>query len=354
MTELDQMVRVALRGRSPGLVLIVVGPEGIRARSAVGMASLAESREMTTSAEFPWFSMTKVATATAIIRLIEAGAIELDGPVFPLVPALESLQPVNWARKITIRHLLQHSAGLPNPIPIKWIHRAEQEGPKPEILLNRILARNDKLRFEPGSKSSYSNIGALILGSVITRATGLPFEDAVHGQVIRPIGMPSTRFSYGSSGTAATGYHDRLNPMHLLLPRWVLGAATGRWVSLNPFLVDGAAYGGLLGNAEDAARLLRMHLSDGMIDGVRVISAEMTAEMRRIAIHGRRFDSGLGWLAPARRRASDVPFVEHLGSGAGFFNLMRMYPSQRVGALVMGNSTKYDIDAIADLALNFR
>jgi hypothetical protein len=54
---------------------------------------------------------------------------------------------------------------------------------------------------------------------------------------------------------------------------------------------------------------------------------------------------------PAGQRNADPPFVEHLGGGAGFFNLIRIYPTRGVGVAVMGNVTKYPIDAVAGLAL---
>jgi CubicO group peptidase (beta-lactamase class C family) len=141
--------------------------------------------------------------------------------------------------------------------------------------------------------------------------------------------------------------------MRLLLPRWVAGEPSGRWTGFRRFLLDGAAYGGLVGTPEDAARFLQMHLRGGELDGTRVISEEAAAEMRRIAIRGKRFDLGLGWFVPTDQRSSEPPFVEHLGAGAGFFNVMRMYPAAGVGAVVMGNSTKYDIDGVARLALDF-
>jgi CubicO group peptidase (beta-lactamase class C family) len=85
-----------------------------------------------------------------------------------------------------------------------------------------------------------------------------------------------------------------------------------------------------------------------------VISADAAGEMRRINMSGGGYDFGLGWFVPTNQRRSDPPFVEHLGGGAGFFNVMRMYPSLSVGAVVMGNSTNYDIDTVANLALEFR
>ena len=63
--------------------------------------------------------------------------------------------------------------------------------------------------------------------------------------------------------------------------------------------------------------------------------------------------SELGWFVPANQRTADPPFVEHLGGGAGFFNVLRIYPSRGVGVVVMGNATKYDVDAVARLALKY-
>ena len=141
--------------------------------------------------------------------------------------------------------------------------------------------------------------------------------------------------------------------MRFLLPRWVRGETNGRWLGLRHFLLDGAAYGGLVGTAHDAARFLRMHLGDGELDGVRVIPPESAVEMRRITLDGKRYDLGFGWFRPAGARGADPPYVEHLGGGAGFFDLIRLYPTAGVGAAVMGNATKYDIDAVARLALAF-
>jgi CubicO group peptidase (beta-lactamase class C family) len=75
--------------------------------------------------------------------------------------------------------------------------------------------------------------------------------------------------------------------------------------------------------------------------------------MRRITLDGKRYDLGLGWLRPADARDADPPYVEHLGGGAGFFNVIRLYPSAGVGVVVMGNATRYDIHAVARLALAF-
>ena len=193
---LDERVR-SVAGKVPGVLLLVIGPEGVRARSAVGFADLVTHLPMATDIAIPWFSITKTATATTAVRLAERGLFELDSPVLPLVPTMRSLQPAHWAESITVRHLLQHSAGLANPMPVKWIHRADKRGPDPDAFLEELLAKHAKLRFEPGSRSSYSNVGPLILGAAMARLAGRGFEAVVRDEILGPLDMSSTGFVFG-------------------------------------------------------------------------------------------------------------------------------------------------------------
>jgi CubicO group peptidase (beta-lactamase class C family) len=183
--------------------------------------------------------------------------------------------------------------------------------------------------------------------------TGTSFPQIVKSEVLHPLAMHETGFAYtdAMSTRAATGYHPRWSPTRLLFPRWVIGEAAGRWVSLKPFLLDAQAHGGLVGALEDASCFLEMHVRDGDLDGARILAPQTARQMREIVVRGRRLDLGLGWFRPANHRHDDPLFVEHLGGGAGFFNVIRIYPTRGVGIAVMGNATRYDIDAVAALAL---
>ena len=351
--SLEDRIRAAVGDRVPGVALVIVGPEGVRARAGMGSADLNAGTPMSPELAAPWFSMTKIATATTTMALAERGVIDVDAPVEALAPVTRTLRPTDRAGRITPRHLLQHSAGIANPIPVKWIHPADAPGPDPDAFLEGLLAKHAKLAFEPGTRSSYSNLGTLLLGAAIAHTAGDAFPSVVEREALKPIGMAATGFTYPSEVAAATGYHPRWSAMRLLLPRWVIGAPAGRWVSFERFLLDGSAYGGLVGTADDAARFLQMHLRNGELDGTRIISEDAAEEMRQIRVPGKRFDLGLGWFRPANRRNPDPPFVEHLGGGAGFFNVMRLYPTAGVGAVVMGNATKYDVESVAALALGY-
>ena len=350
---LEAKLRALASDRVPGVAIAVVGPEGLRGSAAAGSADLTTGVAAAPTMTCPWFSMTKIVTATAAMRLSDRGALDLDEPLLPRVPAMAVLEPRASAERITARHLLGHAAGLANPIPVRWIHPADQPAPDPDAFLAGLLAKHRKLGFSPGSRSSYSNLGTLVLGAAMASVAGRPFVDLVRDEVLDPLEMSRTGFALTPEmeAVAAVGYHPRRSPMRYLLPRWVIGAPTGRWLGLNPFLLDGAPYGGLVGSLEDAARFLQMHLRDGELGGRRILEAGSAAAMRQITLRGKRFDLGLGWFRPAGRRDADPPFVEHLGGGAGFFNVIRIYPTLGVGAAVMGNATSYGIDAIAALAL---
>jgi CubicO group peptidase (beta-lactamase class C family) len=139
--NLERPVRDAVGNTVPGIVAVVVGAEGVRARCACGVANAVSREPMRIDDAFPWFSMTKIATATTAVRLVERGVLELDAPLAPRVPAMRLLTPARWAAEITLRHLLQHSAGFANPIPITWIHPADQSGLDLDALLERLLAK---------------------------------------------------------------------------------------------------------------------------------------------------------------------------------------------------------------------
>ena len=347
-------LRALTEKRPPGIAVAVVRPEGAEMALGAGKADLAHGVAASPAMVCPWFSMTKIVTATAAMRLVERGQMDLDEPLLPHLPQLERLKPSGSARRITARHLLMHSAGFPNPIPIRWIHRPDAPPVNQDAFLDHLLSAHSKLRSEPGERTGYSNLSTLSLGVAMASLTGTPLLQIVQNEVLGPLGMHDTGFSYTEqmSARAATGYHPRTSPMRFLLPKWVIGEPSGRWLSLERFVLDGQAYGGLIGSLEDAARFLRMHVADGELDRVRILEPKTAREMRDITLSGRRFDLGLGWFRPATKRTADPPFVEHLGGGAGFFNVIRIYPIRSVGVAVMGNATKYDIDAVAELALS--
>ena len=356
MSGLNCLAEDAVRHQAlPGIAVAVVRGGQVVASAAAGCADLAARTPMSAGSACHWFSMTKIATATAAMVLNESGALDLDAPVARYLGEIE-IWPNRFA-EVRVRNLLNHSSGLRNPVPIRWVHRAADSGPGSRAFLARLLARQRRPRSAPGARASYSNVGYLALGEVIAAAAGRPYEEFVGDELLRPLGMTHTAFRWRDpavAGVAAVTGHQRL-PGALtpvlkgLLPAGILGPRTGKFVGLEPFELDGAAYGGLIGPATEAARLIALHANGGTLDGTRVLSRQSIDAMTDIATPGKPYDLGLGWFRP---HGDHGPHVEHFGGGMGYWNLLRLNPRTGHGAAVMSNTTRrWNITAFADAAI---
>lgn len=335
----------------PGLSVAVVKGDRIVWTRGFGYADLATSIPAKPSTSYLWFSMTKIVTATAVMRLVECGDLDLDAPADEY---FRGFKVVSQPTPVTVRHLLGHSSGLANPLPIRWVRPADTPASDHGAFVGRLLTKNRRLRFTPGESAGYSNLGYLVLGEVISEVSGVGYEEYVREEILSPLGMDRTGFSFPepAGDDAATGYQPLWEPLtpffRAALPRGIVGSRQGRYVSFNPFYVKGPAYGGLVGGVAEAARFVLLHLNGGGMDGTRLISPESVAEMRRVSPKGGKRDFGLGWFRPRESRNGRPAFVEHLGGGAGFWNVMRVYPEESLGVVMMGNATSYDHESVLD------
>ena len=253
-----------------------------------------------------------------------------------------------------IRHLLSHSAGLPNPLPVRWVHPAGSEGRDPRSFALELLERARPLRFPAGTKAAYSNLGYIVLGEVIGAAAGRRYEDYVQTQILEPLALDRTGFSYAGLGEdVATGYQSRFSPMTLVFrpcsrPGSSAKLRVASWRSI-AFRSMGPRRRPV-GSARDAARFMAVHLNGGELDGRRLLLSRERAAMQRIHVRGRKVDTGFGWYRRGSKRRS-VDHVEHLGGGGGFWTMMRIFPERGLGILTMGNATTYDHERIASAAL---
>ncbi len=346
------------QGRVPGLAVAVADGTGVRWSHGWGSADLAGDRPYRPDSVGHWFSMTKVVTVTAALQLVDEGRLDLDAPVGEY---LGELWPASFAAA-RVEHLASHSAGLPNPLPLRWTHPVGAPLPDQRRFLADQLRRARRPRFEPGTRAAYSNLSTVALGEVVAAVTGSTITDHIDAAVLEPLGLSATGFTYTPEGTAraAVGY-QRLSraltpPLRRYLGDEVVGERVGHYLALRPFEMDAPACSGLIGPVTDAGRFVALHLNDGMLDGTRILSPASCRAMRDIRVLGKPYDLGLGWFRPrADRSRSSGPdaYVEHFGGGGGFWNVLRLYPERGLGVAVMGNTThRYDVGAIADAAVS--
>jgi CubicO group peptidase (beta-lactamase class C family) len=345
---LEATITGQLRGRVPGLSIAVSRSDGLRWARGFGWADLRNRRLADAQTIYLWFSMTKIVTATAVMQLVDRGQLSLDSQAAEYLPEHTALLRPAGDPPVTIRHLLSHSAGLANPVPVGWVHPIDAPAPDQSAFTHRLLARQTRLQAPPGTRAAYSNLGYLALGEVIARVSGLAYQQYVREHLLQPLGMRRTDFVYRDEllSHAAVGHQPRWHPVTVLLPfllpKGIMGEPVGRYIAFRRFNVDGAAYGGLLGPVDDAARFVCLHLNAGLADGRRLLSAEAISAMQRISATGPKLEVGLGWFRERSDRRFAPRYLEHLGGGAGFWNDMRIYPDQGLGAVVMGNATRYD------------
>jgi D-alanyl-D-alanine carboxypeptidase len=162
---LHQQVALA---RTPSVQYRFVGPDSVLFRHEEGVADLASGTTVSPATMYSGFSVTKTFTALAILQLAEQGALHLDDP------AADHLPDFPYPREITVRQLLTHSAGIPNPIPLSWVHLREAHPSfSAETFFRPLFARHNRVKAGPNERFGYSNLGYVLLGRVIEQVSGL-------------------------------------------------------------------------------------------------------------------------------------------------------------------------------------
>jgi len=175
-------------------------------RKSFGSANFEWNIPNTPDTKFRIGSVTKSFTAVLIFQLVEQGKIRLDGKVIDYLPDFKKT-----GDRITVRQLLIHTSGLPDYNNVPDFFRAVQSG-----LLNRdeIIKRISEydLLFEPGTKFGYSNDGYRVLGAIIEKVTGKPYEQVLRENILYPFGLKNSGYISRSAvlDKRASGYSKRL------------------------------------------------------------------------------------------------------------------------------------------------
>ena len=162
----------AKTGHVPGAAWGIV-IDGQLAHSGVfGVREIVTNAPVDADTVFRIASMTKSFTAMAILKLRDEGKLSLDDPAERYVPELKSLRyPTSDSPRITIRHLLTHSEGFPEDNP--W---GDQQLSESEEGLSRMLRDGIPFSNPPGVAYEYSNYGFAILGRIVSRVSGKPYQ----------------------------------------------------------------------------------------------------------------------------------------------------------------------------------
>ena len=317
--EIDDYIQREIRGqRIPGLALAVLKDGKVVKMAGYGVANRALGTRVTPETVFRIGSIGKQCIAVGIMRLVEEGRLSLDDEIARF---LEGAPPA-W-KGITIRQVLSHTAGLPVSLPLF-------DGFKNHSDADVIRSTYDvPMRFQPGTKAEYANVGYFILPEVIRKVTGQPWSDYLDALIFKPLGMTATRMATGElPPNSAVAYHDNdaLRPAEI----WPFPPSAGPFQST---VIDLAKYeASLYTNAilKDATR------------------AQMAAAVP--LADGSPAPYGLGWEL---KTLDGYRQVHHGGKITGFLSEFNRFPEAGVTVIIVINLDDADLNGIIDRVARF-
>jgi uncharacterized protein YbbC (DUF1343 family) len=272
LARIDAVLQDAIgAGELPGAVVLVGRRERVLYRKAFGDRAVLPAKEpMTLDTIFDVASLTKaVATAPAVMILVEEGKLRLGDPVARYLP---EIAPEGGDRaKITVEQLLVHRAGFPPDDPIEIY-----TGSSGEIFERKF---RQPLERPPGTAFVYSDAGYEVLGELVERVSGEPLDRFAAERIFRPLGMRETAFRPLDAGFPVS----RIAPTEETQERWLRGEVHDPRARA---LGGVAGHAGLFSTADDLARFCRMILSRASPGGSLVLSPLGVEALTRPRFYG--------------------------------------------------------------------
>lgn len=271
-------------------------------------------------------SITKLFTAMTALRLAELGRLDLDAPAASLLPELHRLAyPTADARRLTVRDILTHTAGLPRNPDVPPLHVDDA------VTREQLMRAIDGLSLvrAPGVAHEYSNLGFSLLGHIVAAASAKPYHDTIHDTLLAPLGMRATVWERTEVPA------DRLAIGHEIKDGKVAAKPPTRHGDID-------AAGGLFSTVEDLARFAAFQLAAWPPRGD-ADDAPLTRATLRDAQAPR---GGLTWRAS--QGCDQVHVVGHSGAVDGYHASLRIMPNAGVGIIVLTNAGWADSGHITD------
>jgi len=331
---LEQLSKLINSKNAPGLQYIFVDENNILYQYQAGMADIKDKIPVTSATTFNAYSVTKTFTAAAVVKLALQHKIDLDKPVDTYI---NNLSIKNGP---TVRQTLQHTGGFPNPNPLAWIHRADTQFDD-QAFVDQIIREHTRLEYSPGEKAAYSNVGYIVLGELVHQVTGIPYDQYIITELIKPLALADDQvisFSIDRPDHHAIGYIRKWYWLNFILGWFIdretyLGPSINGWVPFRNLLVNGKAYGGLVGNAVGFSRYLQ-----AMLRRQPPFNQEMLETMWRVGTDnsGESIRTGLAWFYGS---LNGERYFTHSGGAGGYYCEMRIYPDARRASVIMTNNT---------------
>lgn len=302
-------------------VLIVCGNKPVL-RAARGMANVELNVALSPDQTFRIASITKTFVAALIVKMSESGELSLDDRLSEFVPDIPS------AENITVRQLLNHTAGVSDKVPPAAIQPGfSRRDVDTKTHLIEIAKRTAD--FAPGTDRAYSNSGYILLGAVIEKVTGKPWYEAIDERISKPLGLKNT--TYGISEKILKGRVAGYTTVRTESDKRIENAS---FISAS----IPAAAGGLVSSVDDLRLFIKALTSEKIVSkaGFAQISSLATLADGRIAPPG---NYGLGMYIWKVRGET---MIGHTGQINGFASILAYLPARDITVIVLANDYAFD------------
>ncbi|MEZ5463157.1 serine hydrolase domain-containing protein [Dokdonella sp.] len=317
---LDGFMPYALQsGDIAGAVVVVVKNGEILTGKGYGFADVAERKPVDPATTlFRPGSVSKLLTWTAVMQLVEQGKIDLDVDVNRY---LDFEIPARNGKPVTMRNIMTHTSGME-----EYARALITADPDAMIELEPYLKHWVPTQiFDPGSTPAYSNYATSLAGYIVSRISGLSFDDYMDRYILQPLDMQHSTF--------------RQPLPEALKPFMSKGYALGTDKEPKPFeIVNSAPAGSLSASGEDMGKFMIAHLQNGAYGSVRILEEETAKQMH---------DTALDMIPPLNRmllgfyetNVNGHRGITHAGDTQWFHSQLNLFPDDGIGIFLSVNST---------------
>lgn len=325
-----ERVFASLKASEPGCALMVQQRGEVIHVQSHGVAELAFGAPITASTVFDIGSVSKQFTALALLWLVHDGKLGLDDPVRQHLPELAQALPP----EVTVRRMLQHSAGLPDYVGLMSYTGQAPENVTGDADALRVINAGVPLNFVPGSEASYSNTGYFLAGQLVQRLSGQTLDAFLKKRLFAPLGMQAT--------------HVRTDHTQVVPQR-----ATAYAPGAQGFVIDMSNWN----QAGDGAVQSNMHdlaLWEAELIHPRVVPPQVIEWMQTPGrlTSGQATEFGMGWIRDTYR---GLPRIFHDGAWGGFRTMALRFPTEGLAITLACNRADADVEElslrVADIVL---
>ena len=332
----ELLIREIKKNTTPSIQYALFNKDSIIKRYAFGLADINDKKQVDKYITYNAYSVTKTFTALAVLQLAQQRKLSLDHLI------KKYLHDVPYNSEITIKQVLSHTSGIPNPIPLSWIHlSSENKSFDRDQFFKDILAKYNRIKSSPNEKYAYSNLAYVILGQIIEKVSGKNYEEYIQNNIINSLRIPESElgFEIHDYSKHAKGYHKRFSFSNFILGFFIdkskyMDKAGFQWKPFKSFYVNGASYGGLIGTPDSFIRyiqeLLRPDCQLITNDYKKILFTE------NFTTNNKPTGMCLSWF---KGQLNGTNYFAHAGGGGGYYCEIRIYPDLGIGSLIFFNRT---------------